>query len=123
MQSRATRFRTAVARLNADRSGSRREFTDDLRAEALIYLSDRRSEGATYQKITKELGLGQSTLEKWRRGVSTFRRVRAAGGVQALASSHRSAPPDRGISVRTASGLHIEGLEVSDVIDLVRAVQ
>lgn len=123
MQKRAARFRTAVADHNAKRGASRREFTEDLREEALRYLSDRRSEGATYREITKELGLGQSTLEKWRRQASAFRRVRRARGAVRPGSPQRAEPAHGGLSVRTVSGLHIEGLDLSDVIELVRAVQ
>ncbi len=103
MRHRVTRLRTALAQLNADRTGSRRAFTDDLRAEALSYRSDRRSEGATNETISKELGLGQSTLEKWRRQASAFRRVRPTRGAVAVPSTQRAESPDRGISVCSAT--------------------
>jgi len=117
MEERARRFRAEVAVLNGDRDG-RRTFSDELRAEALEYMSSRRKQGASFGQITLELGLGASTLDKWRCGQTRFRRVVAKEG---LPQARRSVCAGK-VSVQTASGLRIEGLALSEVIELAKAL-
>lgn len=117
MEERASRFRAEVALLNAGREG-RRRFSEDLRVEALDYLSVRRKQGASFGQITLELGLGSSTLENWRRKQKRFRRVVARDRATASVPS----VSENGVIVQTISGLRIAGLAMSEVIELVKAL-
>jgi len=116
MKERASSFRAKAALLNAGREG-RRKFSSELRAEALEYMTARRSQGAKYEEIHLELGLGTSTLDKWRRGQGHFRKV-----IAKPRKASKSPPPFRSITVATTSGLRIDGLSVHEVIDLVKAL-
>lgn len=118
MKERASSFRAKAALLNAGGQGTRK-FSSELRAEALEYMTARRSQGAKYDEIHRELGLGTSTLDKWRRGQGQgqFRKV-VAKPLKTL----KSAASCTSITVATTSGLRIDGLAMSEVIELVKAL-
>jgi transposase-like protein len=116
MKERASSFRAKAALLNGGREG-RRKFSSELRAEALEYMTARRSQGAKYEEIQLELGLGISTLDNWRRRPRQFRKV-----VALPRKASKSPPPFRSITVSTTSGIRIDGLAMSEVIELVKAL-
>lgn len=80
----------------------------ELRAEALEYMTARRNQGAKYEEIHLELGLGTSTLDKWCRGQDQFRKVVAKPRKTLNVPS-----PCTSITVATTSGLRIDGLSTS----------
>ena len=108
MDGQATQFRESVRRGNRGKVSGRRRFTEAERMEAVVYLERRRGEGARVARIAGELGVGKTTLERWRSRGSRFVRVEAvadSGGAVALVSP---------------SGYRIEGLSLEQAVGLVR---
>ena len=105
MEGRAGRFRESVRDQNAGRN-QRRRFTESQQREALTYFDSRRSAGATIAEVATELGIGKTTLERWRRRRSSFVRVEAVGA--------DSTP----LCVVSPSGYRIEGLSLDQAAEL-----
>ena len=102
----AAQFRESVRQENQGKSSGRRRFTDMQRADAVGYLERRRLEGARVAAIAEELGLGKTTLERWRSRVSSFVQVEA--GREATAEMALVSP----------SGFRIEGLSLEEAVVL-----
>ena len=106
MDVEAAQFRDAVRQENRGKSVGRRRFTEAQRSRAVEYLSRRRGEGASVATIAEELGVGKTTLERWRtRGSRVVRvSVAAAGSV--------------GIALVSPSGYRVECLSVEQAFGL-----
>jgi transposase-like protein len=93
--------------------GGQRGYPVEARSVAVAYARARQREGATVHRVARELGIPMTTLQSWmRRSTSTFQRVTVE---TAPASAAR-------LVVRTPSGLIVEGLDVTGVAELSRAL-
>ena len=100
MGGQAAQFRESVRQGNLGKVSGRRRFTEAQRVEALGYLARRRREGVSVGAIAEELGLGKTTLERWRSRGSGFVRIETV--------------PDQAsaVSLVSPSGYRLEGLRL-----------
>lgn len=106
MDPRAVQFRESVRARNQGRTSGRRRFSEAQRAEAVEYLERRGIEGATVGAIAEELGVGKTTLQRWRSRESGFVRVAAL------------ADPVSEVSLVSPGGYRIEGLDLDQAVEL-----
>ena len=106
MDGQAAQFRESVRQENPGKVSGRRQFTEAQRLEAVGYLARRRREGASVGAIAEELGLGKTTLERWRSRGSGFVRIETV--------------PDQAsaVSLVSPSGYRLEGLSVEQAVGL-----
>ena len=107
MDARAAQFRESVRQENSGKASGRRRFTEAQRLEAVRYLERCHREGATVASIAADLGLGKTTLERWRSRVSSFVRVETAAVEEAP-----------GVALVSPSGYRIEGLSLAQAVEL-----
>jgi hypothetical protein len=83
------------------------DFSAELRERVIELGARRRSEGVSWQRIGRELGMNYETVRRWRieRKPSTLRRVEIVPRVPELS---------RTISIVSPSGFRAEGLTVRD---------
>ena len=105
MQRRAAQFRESVRAGNGGRQ-ERRRFSGEQREEALAYLEARRLDGVSVASVAAELGIGKTTLERWRRRRTSFVRVEAVAADGAT------------VCVVSPSGYRIEGLSLDQAAEL-----
>ena len=106
MDGRSRQFRESVSRGNRSKTSGRRHFTEAQRKEAVAYFERRRGEGASVARIAAELGVGKTTLERWRPRGSRFVRV------EAVADSGAA------VALVSPSGYRIEGLSLEQAVGL-----
>ncbi len=106
MDGRAAQFRESVRQGNVGKVSGRRRFTDEQRLEAMSYFELRRREGARVSAIAEELGVGKTTLERWRSRGSGFVRVEAV-------------PAASEVTLVSPSGYRVEGLSADQAIEYV----
>ena len=111
MDGQAAQFRESVRQENRWKLSGRRRFTEAQRAEAVQYLKRRRREGTSVGAIAEELGLGRTTLERWRSRESSFVRVEAA----------LDAAPH--LALVSPSGYRIEGLSLEQAVGLLSRLE
>ena len=103
-------LRRAVARLQR---GRRERFPDDLRARLIAYIHDRRAAGVTLERISEDIGVNCKTVANWvsrARKQSAFRRVEVAQEQGAA----------RALTVHGPCGVRVEGMAITDIVDLLR---
>jgi hypothetical protein len=91
-------------------------YTEEVKALAVSYAESRRAEGVSVYQAAQDLGLGVQTLSAWlagkpARGSRAFRRVEVVASSSAASGA---------LTLRTASGHTIGGLDVSGLVRLVR---
>ena len=106
MDEEAREFRESVRQRNDGKSSGRRHFTKPQRSAAVRYLLRRRAEGASAVRIAVELGVGKTTLERWRTRESSFVQVESV------------ATPGSGVSLVSPRGYRLEGLRLEEAIEL-----
>lgn len=106
MDGEAAQFRESVRQRNPGKLSGRRRFTEAQRSAAVRYLQRRRREGTSVGTIAEELGVGTTTLERWRSRESSFVRVEAV----------LDAAPD--LALVSPRGYRIEGLSVEQAVGL-----
>ena len=113
MEARVRRFRKQVRLENRGRSGIRRRYSRSLRAEAVAYLGERMKGGASAEAVASELGVSGWSLSRWRRGLSSEKKptLRPVQVVPECAEEE----PKPVVTVVTADGYRIEGVERDDV--------
>jgi len=103
-------LRRAVARLQR---GRRERFPKDLRSKLIAYIHGRRDAGATLEQIGEEIGVNCKTVANWvsrARKRSSFCRVEVAQE-QGVAGA---------LTVRGPCGVRVEGMAITDLVDLLR---
>jgi transposase-like protein len=114
--SEAEILRQELAQAVAGRRGAERRYPADLKERAVVVFRERRAAGASLRSVAQELGLRALTLSRWEsRAARRFRPVRVA--------TPDSAPPcaSRPVVV-TRNGDRVEGLELEQVVALLRAL-
>ena len=111
MDGQAVQFRESVRQENPGKLSGRRRFTEAQRAEAVRYLNRRRREGTSVGAIAEELGVGKTTLERWRSRGSRFVRVEA----MQEASSR--------VALVSPSGYRIEGVSLEQAVGLLSRLE
>ena len=113
MEARAQRFRKQARAENEGRSGTRRRYSEGLRAEAVAHLRRRVKGGASVEAVASELGVSGWTLVRWSRRESVgkgpkLRRVKVVPESTEVTTKAK-------VTLVTPDGYRIEGLEGRDV--------
>ena len=122
MEERSQELREAIARL--ERRHRNDPIPPPLRGEILVYTAARRETGATWHSIAQELGLSASGLQRWSApatGESRMRPVRLRRGLATELSS-TSPSPAGAIVLVSPRGFRLEGLEVSQALELLHSL-
>jgi len=107
-------LRRELADSVAGQEGGGRRYPAVLKRRATAYATERRAAGSTTAVVAAELGLAHVTLSRWMAASeTTFRPVE-------LAPAKLPASPR--LVVVSPSGFRIEGLALTDVVDLLRAM-
>jgi predicted transcriptional regulator len=117
MNERIAEIRQAIEEAKNQGMGrGKRLFRPELREAVVAVASERRKAGAGWKKIAAELGLATKTVERWCGGTPSragrMRRVKIV--------SEPSKASDIGCTVVGPAGIRVEGLRLSDVVELWR---
>ena len=97
-------------------SGGRVTFSASARRGALAHLARRRAEGASVKSVADELGLAYETLRRWQDiGATGFRQVEVVPEVGEVLDAS-------GLVLVAPSGHRVEGLELAQLTELLRAL-
>lgn len=119
MDTEVRRFRRDSVRHLGTRSGTAVRYTPALRRRAVGYARRRRDAGVAVAAIARELGLRPRTLGVWLREPTRTPRLRR---VTLDPESAVTGPGGRGVLV-TPQGVRVEGLEVPDLVTLLRGLR
>jgi len=116
---RALRERIATTKTS---DSGRRHYTIALRNELIEYARRRVAAGASMTAAAKELGLSGAMMIEWlkRSGVETLRSKRKR--LRQVEVEASRGEPRRGLVLLLGHGARIEGLEIDDVIALMRSL-
>ena len=113
------RIRTALA---ARSRGPGRRLPPDLRERIARYAIRRARDGATRFAVAREVGVGEQTISRAIDALpDELIPIRVAEPARG-AEPARSAQPSHGAVVRGPAGLTIEGLDIADIAELIRAL-
>ena len=122
MEERGHELREAIARL--ERRHRNDPVPAPLRGEILVYTTARRKTGASWHAIAQELGLSASRLQRWSAratGETRMRPVRIRRGLTPESSSPSTSPAGSIVLV-SPRGFRLEGLEVSQALELLHGL-
>jgi len=113
MEARVQRFLKQAGEENEGRSGTRRRYSEGLRAEAVAHLRRRVKGGGSVETVASELGVSGWTLVRWSRKESAgksskLRRVKVVPESTEVTTTAK-------VTLVTPDGYRIEGLEGRDV--------
>lgn len=113
-----------IAELPVGGSG-RRKYPRAVKEAALAILEEKRAEGWTQSRLADELGLNQATLSHWRRralkgnqAVGKIRPVRLVSEAETRGDECASRR-----AVVLPSGVRVEGLEMTELLALVKVLR
>lgn len=105
-------LRAEIERLG---SGRKRKFGAELRARLIDAARQLSATGSSQTKIAKALGVSQVTVGRYLRGKSIGRSVRVSSRPVTVSAVPAS-------KVTTPSGFEVDGLDVSEIVTLIRAL-
>ncbi len=104
------------------RKGTSQAEARALRDEAVAYVEHERAAGISVRELAERLDVALVTLHRWLRNAEKKREERDPS-FQPVVLSSLARPPDRnGLSVVTPAGYRVEGLELDDVLEILRVV-
>ena len=106
------KLRAEIQRIT--RASGRRHFSEDLRARVQAAVHSLQAAGATQVKIAEALDISTMTVGRYLRAPSA-----SAAVTRPVAVTMESAPASK---VTTPSGFEVEGLDVRDIIHLIRSL-
>jgi len=120
MKSPTDRLRREIAAIQSRESFRTRRYPASLRRAVVAYLNEQRSIGRRPHRVAQELGLRQQTLAHWLRAATpAIRPVTIAPLLSAVPSPR---PPSSAVVLVLAGGHRVEGLDVEQLVTLVRAL-
>jgi transposase-like protein len=118
MLTREERFRRSVARSLGGRPGRGARYPEDLRREAMGLARTGMLAGKSLGSVAEELGLGPATLTRWLGRVGAGEPLRPVE----VQREEEEAVQTSSLVVVTPSGWRIEGLRLTDLAELLRAL-
>jgi transposase-like protein len=97
--------------------GPSRRYSRELKARIVEVARAQRAQGASWEKLSKQLGVSLESVRRWCAMASTKRPVRMQR-VRVVAERSTA----RGVSVISAGGHRIEGLTVQEAVTVLRAL-
>jgi len=120
MDPRIRQFRQQARELNRGRSPQGRRYSQELHRLALAIMADHRRRGGQLQDVARALGLPPQVLSRWQKDADRPRpRWRA---VTESDASEAAAAPTPGLVLITRQGHRLEGLGVTEAIQILRAL-
>lgn len=114
MDERVERVREECVRRQS--SGlTRAPYPEELKALAVSYVTEKRAAGVSVKHLAEELGISLDTLWTWLGARSA--RVARFRPVQVVSAD---VGPSAGLTLRTANGHRVEGLDVPTLVRLLR---
>ena len=108
-----TQLTQAIAEIQKQPKSVRRRYPPSLREEIVAFAQERRAEGWSQVRTARALGLSGGTLTNWMKPeAGGFRPVR----MQAKGFEHR------GILLVTHEGHRVEGLELAEIVTVLKAL-
>lgn len=114
------KLRAEIARVT--KPDGRRHFGKELRAKVLKAVFLLRESGASHTKIADELSISTMTVGRYLRGELKSRAVARPVAVASPRPVTVAPKGSLGSKVTTPSGFEVEGLEVDDIIVLIRSL-
>ncbi len=111
MEARARGFRKRAREENRGRTGLGRRYSGELRREAVLYLTQKKGEGASHEEVASALGVSSWSLARWTREVDTKGVVRRVEVVESEKPSE--------MTLVTPGWYRIEGLSEDRLLRLV----
>lgn len=117
MQEQVQRFKALVRQLMGGRRGRGVRYPQVVRQEAVRLADEALASGASLSGIAGSLGVGEMTLSRWLEPARVgLREVEILGAEPAVRSSAV------GVVLVSPSGFRVEGLELPQVAELLRAL-
>jgi hypothetical protein len=116
---RAKLFRESAARANEGRDRNGWRYTAALRRLAVEYCHSCRRSHQRFSEIADSLGVSTVTLGRW---LEKERGATSPGFREVIVEPTALVPEAGHLTVLTPSGLRIEGLDLSGVVELARAL-
>lgn len=101
-------------------TNGRRKFDDDVRRQAAALARRCVENGESVRSLAESLGLNPATLYYWLKTTTSSPMVRAVELVEREVEAEAPREEPGHLVVVLPSGVRIEGLQLADVIDLVR---
>ncbi len=121
MQDQAQRFKSLVRQLMGGRQGRGVRYPQAVREEAVSLAHAELASGASLADIAAALGIGEMTLSRWLEPARVgLREVEILAAEPAARLAAR--PASAGFVLVSPSGLRVEGLELPQVAELLRAL-
>lgn len=121
---RAQQFRSAAAHLNQDRGKNGWRYPAQLRALAVEHCRQRRLDKLPFSRIAAELGVSTVTLGRWIERAEPVSNPPAESVTFREVVVEPEAPPApaAALAVVLPSGVRIEGLRLTDALELARGL-
>lgn len=120
MKTRSDRLRREIAAIQARESFRTRRYPISLRRAVVHYVHEQRSVGRRPHRVALELGVRQQTLAHWLRSATPSIRPVTIATTESLPTITPMLPS--GPVLVLASGHRVEGLDVEQLVTLVRAL-
>ena len=115
----AKEFRRLTQEANQGRDRRGRRYSKSARQMATRYCREQRAKGRAFSEISRDLEINTATLGRW---LDSDAEPPPAVGFREVAVVEERPVENPGIRVVLANGLQIEGLQRSDLIELVKAL-
>lgn len=112
---------------SANRSGAGKPFPEHLRLAVVQYAEDAAATGKSVGKVARELGISAMSIIRWQSRSEAQPKLPMIRRVEVVpdppCASHPVHPGGESIVVHGPGGLRVEGLTVSALADLLRALR
>jgi hypothetical protein len=115
-----TEARELRRKLDSIPRGRGRRIPLELRARATAWVAKRRECGDGWGELVDKLGVPASTLQRWTSGPSS--RAVMLRRVEIAALAPAPAPAERTVTLVSPTGVRVEGVTISDVIEILRGL-
>lgn len=117
MQDQVQRFKALVRQLMGGRRGRGVRYPQAVRQEAVAFAQEALASGASLPGIAATLGIGEMTLSRWLEPARVGLRE-----VEILGAESSARPSAGSVVLVSPSGFRVEGLELPQVAELLRAL-
>jgi hypothetical protein len=104
------------------REGKPVRYRAELRERAVRYFREREKVGATLTVVSQELGVRWQTLRRWAQGGKSPMPEPRSGFRQVRVELGEASGPARFVRILGPGGLRVEGLTVTELITVLRAL-
>lgn len=103
--------------------GGKRQYTAGARRAVVEFVAQRVAAGATEAAASKEIGMHQATITKWRNGPTRGGTKKKGHVSKRIIPVEVSPVESNGLTLSLPGGLRVEGLVLADVVELAKALR